>query len=114
MLAWVEAPGVVRQAGAILRVTMGERRGGSSPRLEALARVLREAGVEAAVSGDVEAAAREKLAFIAAFGGVGAVTCAPVGVVRKGREAGVPVLVHAFLLAALLPQEEAARWAPAR
>ena len=185
MLAWVEAPGVVRQAGAILRVTMGERRGGSSPRLEALARVLREAGVEAAVSGDVEAAAWEKLAFIAAFGGVGAVTRAPVGVarkvpetrallasameetvavgrargvrlgdevvsramaiidglppdatasmqrdiqagrpselmdqngavVRKGREAGVPVPVHAFLLAALLPQEEAARWAPAR
>jgi 2-dehydropantoate 2-reductase len=93
MLAWVEAPAVVRQAGAILRVTMGERRGGSSPRLEALARVLREAGVEAAVSGDVEAAAWEKLAFIAAFGGVGAVTRAwPRSCPRRRRPGGPPLV----------------------
>jgi 2-dehydropantoate 2-reductase len=180
MLAWVEAPGVVRQEGEILRVTIGERGGGASPRLEALARVLREAGLEAAVSEDVGAACWEKLVFIAAFGGVGAVTRAPIGivralpetrallrsameetaavarargvrvsadavpaalaiidrlqpdatasmqrdiqagrpselmdqngaVVRKAREAGVAAPTHAFLLAALLPQENAAR-----
>jgi 2-dehydropantoate 2-reductase len=82
MLAWVEAPGMVRQDGEILRVILGERRGDASPRIEALARALRGAGVEAAVSDDVEAASWEKLVFIAAFGGVGAVTRAPVGVVR--------------------------------
>jgi 2-dehydropantoate 2-reductase len=180
MFAWVESPGVVRHAGEALRVTMGERRGGSSPRIEALARVLRDAGVDVAVSDDVEAAAWEKFVFISAFSGVGAVTRAPVGIVRavaetrallatameeaaavgrargvrlptdavskalaiidrlqpdttasmqrdiqagrpselmdqngavvqKGREAGVPVPAHAFLLAALLPQEKAAR-----
>jgi 2-dehydropantoate 2-reductase len=83
MVAWVESPGLVRQTGEMLRVTLGERRGGSSPRVEALARVLRSAQVDAAVSNDVEAASWEKFVFIAALGGVGAVTRAPAGVVRS-------------------------------
>ena len=182
MVAWVEAPGVVRHVGAMLRVTVGERRGGSSERVGALVRALAEAGIDAEESPDVEAASWEKFVFIAAFGGVGAVTRAPVGVVRaipevrallqaameetaavgralgvrvpgdavakalsivdrlapdatasmqrdiqagrpselmdqvgsvveKGRRAGVAVPTHAFLLAALLPQERAARQA---
>lgn len=180
MVAWLEQPGLVRHVGEMLRVTLGERRGGSSARVAALARALQESGVDAAISDDVEAASWEKFVFIAAFGGVGAVTRAPVGVVRavpetrallaqameetaavgrargvrvsgdavakalaivdrlqpettasmqrdiqagrpseltdqngsvlqKGRAAGVPVPAHAFLLAALLPQEQAAR-----
>ena len=180
MLAWIEAPGLVRHEGEMLRVTMGELRGGSSARVDALARALRDAGVAAVASDDIETASWEKFVFIAAVGGVGAVTRAPVGVVRtlpearallqaameetaavgrargvrlardavakalaivdrlqpdatasmqrdiqagrpselmdqsgslvqKARQAGVPVPAHAFLVAALLPQEMAAR-----
>lgn len=182
MFAWLAAPGVVRHEGELLRVTMGELRGGGSPRLAALAQVLRSAKIDAVVSEDVVAAAWEKFLFIAAFGGVGAVTRVPIGVaralpetrallvaaieegaavaralgvrlapdavtkavalvdrvapestasmqrdiqagrpselfdqtgalVRMGREVGVQVPANAFLLAALLPQERAARQA---
>jgi 2-dehydropantoate 2-reductase len=80
---WLEGPGKARHVGELLRVTMGERRGGSSPRLEALAGLLRAAKVDVVLSPDIEAASWEKFLFNAAFGGVGAVTRAPVGVVRS-------------------------------
>jgi len=86
VFAWIEAPGVVRHAGDTLRVTLGERRGGTSPRVEALAAALRAARVDAVVAPDIEAAAWEKFLFIAPFGGVGAVTRAPIGVVRSQPE----------------------------
>lgn len=105
MVAWVEAPGVVRHVGEMLRVTAGERRGGSSARVEALLGALRQAGVDAVAAEDVEAACWEKLVFIAALGGVGAVTRAPVGAMRAIPE------TRALLLAAM---EETAAVARAR
>jgi 2-dehydropantoate 2-reductase len=105
MIAWLEAPGLVRHQGDLLRVTMGELGGGASTRLEPLALALREAGVEVVLSPDVEAAVWEKFLFISAFGGLGAVTRAPVGVVRARRE------TRALLAAAM---EEVAALARAR
>jgi 2-dehydropantoate 2-reductase len=83
MLSWVEAPGRIRHVGQILRVTLGERRGGSSPRVEALAAALRAAEIDVVVSGNVDAATWEKFLFIEPFGAVGAVTRAPIGVTRS-------------------------------
>ena len=83
MLSWMEAPGRIRHVGQILRVTLGERRGGASPRIEALAAALRAAEVDVVVSEDVEAATWEKFLFIEPFGAVGAVTRAPIGVTRS-------------------------------
>jgi 2-dehydropantoate 2-reductase len=185
MLSWVEAPGRIRHVGQILRVTMGERRGGSSSRIDALAAALRGADVDVVVSENVEAATWEKFLFIEPFGAVGAVTRASIGVtrsltetrsllvaamneiaavarargvdlapdavarslelvdklpadgtasmqrdivagrpselydqtgavVRLGKEASLPVPIHAVLYAALLPQEQAARRAAER
>ncbi|HET9599486.1 MAG TPA: 2-dehydropantoate 2-reductase [Anaeromyxobacteraceae bacterium] len=182
MIAWLEAPGLVRQQGEMLRVTLGKRPDGAGARLEPLAAALRAAGIDAVLADDVEAAVWEKFLFISAFGGVGAATRAPAGVVRSrpetrallssameevaalarargvrlasgavaralaivdglapgatasmqrdvqagrpselvdqtgaivrlAREAGVPAPVNGFLLAALLPQEVAARTA---
>ncbi len=103
--SWLAAPGHVRHIGNVLRVTVGERRGGSSARIEALAAALRAAGVEVVVAEDVEAASWEKFLFIAASSGVGAVARAPVGVVRATPE------TRALLVAAL---EEVATLARAR
>jgi 2-dehydropantoate 2-reductase len=185
MLSWVEAPGRIRHVGQILRVTLGERRGGSSSRIEALAAALRGADVDVVVSEDVTAATWEKFLFIEPFGAVGAVTRSTIGVtrsltetrsllvaamneigavarargvdlasdavarslelldrlpadgtasmqrdivsgrpselydqtgavVRLGKEAALPVPIHAVLYAALLPQEQAARRASGR
>jgi 2-dehydropantoate 2-reductase len=82
MLSWIEAPGRVHHVGELLRVTLGERRGGSSSRVEALGETLRGAGIDVQVADDVEAATWEKFLFIEPFGAVGAVTRAPIGVVR--------------------------------
>ncbi|HUK65758.1 MAG TPA: 2-dehydropantoate 2-reductase [Anaeromyxobacteraceae bacterium] len=180
LISFLEAPGRVKHTGERLEVTLGELGGGASPRIEALAGVMRKAGVDVVVSDDVESALWKKFAFIAPFGGVGAVTRAPAGVmrsipetrsllrsaieevlavaaargvrlppqttasvlnmidslgpdatasmqrdiiagrpselddqigavVRLGRSAGVRVPSHAFLLAALVPQEREAR-----
>ena len=82
LLAWVDAPGVVKHAGDSLRVTVGEWPHGSSPRLERLAAAMRDAKIDAVVSPDIEAAAWEKFLFIDAFGSVGAVTRSPAGQFR--------------------------------
>jgi 2-dehydropantoate 2-reductase len=95
LLAWIESPGVIRHTGTALRVVMGERCGGASSRLEALAAQLRAALVDAEVTEDIAAAAWEKLLFIASFGAVAAVTRAPAGVVRTTPEA------RAMLVAAM-------------
>lgn len=83
LFAWVETPGVVKHAGELLRVTTGELGGGTSPRLERLAALLREAKVDVVLSKDIEADAWEKFLFIDAFGSVGAATRASIGQVRS-------------------------------
>ncbi len=105
MFAWIEAPGFIRHAGDLLRVTLGERRGGRSARVEALAKALQDARVDVVISHDVEAALWEKFVFFAAFSGVGAVTRAPAGVIRSLPE------TRAMLVAAM---EEVAAVAHAR
>jgi 2-dehydropantoate 2-reductase len=105
MLAWLEAPGAVRHVGELLRVTMGERRGGGSARLDHLARALRAASADAVVADDIAAATWEKFLFISSFGGVGAVTRSPVGAYRAVPE------TRALLVAAM---EEVAALARAR
>src|SRR5512137_790791 len=44
VFGWLEEPGVVRTTGTPLKITMGERGGGGSPRLARLAAALRRAG----------------------------------------------------------------------
>jgi 2-dehydropantoate 2-reductase len=82
MFAWLEEPGVVKHAGAVVRVVLGERRMGSSPRLGRLAAQLTAANVDVELTPDIDAATWEKFLFIASFGAVAAITRAPAGVVR--------------------------------
>jgi 2-dehydropantoate 2-reductase len=105
LLAWIEGPGRIRHVGEQLQVTLGERSGGTSPRIDALAATLRRAQVEVVVADDVEAAVWEKFLFIEPVGAVGAVTRAPIGVVRTLPE------TRALLVSAM---EEVARLGRAR
>jgi 2-dehydropantoate 2-reductase len=86
VFARIEAPGFVRHVAEPLRVTIGERAGGSSPRVEALAAALRAALVDALVSPDVEAAAWEKFLFIDPVSLLGAAARAPIGATRSHPE----------------------------
>src|SRR5262245_12695819 len=58
--ATLEAPGVVAQKTTRLRLLIGELKGGTSPRIDALRRQLSAAGIDAEVSTDIRVALWEK------------------------------------------------------
>jgi 2-dehydropantoate 2-reductase len=84
LITSVAAPGVIRHEGAAPRISFGQLGGSADPRLEALlAAFNRAGGLTAAIPADVEAALWRKFLMIATFSGVGAVTRAPIGVMRS-------------------------------
>jgi 2-dehydropantoate 2-reductase len=87
ILATVIAPGVVRHIGPKALITIGERNNVSTPRLGNLVECLNAAGLGTRVPDNIQAALWEKFEFVASFGGVGAVTRAPAGVIRSVPEA---------------------------
>ncbi len=108
VFAWLEEPGSARTSGSPLRITVGERSGGGSPRLERLAAAIREAGIEAVIAQDVEAALWEKFLFIDPFGGVGAATRSTLGALRSVPESRT-LLVAAMEEVALLARARGVR-----
>ena len=83
VIAMVIAPGVIRHGGLTALITIGEWNNAQTPRLERLVECLRAAGLETRVPENIQVALWEKFEFIASFGGVGAVTRAPAGVMRS-------------------------------
>jgi 2-dehydropantoate 2-reductase len=78
------APGHIQHRGSLdpaLLVGEGDNR--RSARVEALCQVLGRAGVTAVIPPDIQAAVWHKFLQVAAFGGVGAVTRAPVGILCR-------------------------------
>lgn len=67
------APGVYREQGGACRILIGEPDGAASERGAALAQALGAAGIEAAVSADIQKTLWEKLIYICALSGM---TCA--------------------------------------
>jgi 2-dehydropantoate 2-reductase len=78
----VTEPGVIRSVGRINFVRFGELDGTRSDRAERLRRAFENAGVRAEVPADIHVAMWEKFLFVVPYGGVGAVTRVPAGVVR--------------------------------
>ncbi len=87
IIAYLVEPGRVRHVGVAPSVAFGELDAPASARAEALrAAFARARGVTAEVVPDVRAAMWDKFLFIAATSGVGALTRAPVGVLRSQPE----------------------------
>ena len=82
VIASREAPGRVTMKGPTLQLTLGERAGGASARLDRLAEILRGAAITTVVRSDIAVALWSKLLFVEPFGSVGAVTRASIDVVR--------------------------------
>ena len=95
VLAWIAGAGRVQHVGPTPRLILGERgplASRPSPRLEAIAAALRAAGAEAAVTPEIESAVWEKFLFVEPLGAIGAVSRAPVGVLRSvHRDARAPL-----------------------
>jgi 2-dehydropantoate 2-reductase len=83
LIVYVVEPGHVLHAGVDPLIKFGELDNRRSDRVEQLRAVFARAqGVTVEIPDDIEAAVWEKFLFIAAFGGVGALTRAPIGIVR--------------------------------
>jgi len=83
VIAMVVTPGVIRHGGLIALITIGEWNNARTPRLDKLVECLTTAELETRVPDNIQVALWEKFEFIASFGGVGAVTRAPAGVIRS-------------------------------
>jgi 2-dehydropantoate 2-reductase len=87
ILAYVESPGHIRHAGVTPYIAFGELDGSSSARVAALLEAFSRArGVTTEVPPDIGVAMWSKFLFIAALSGVGALTRAPIGVIRSQPE----------------------------
>ena len=79
----VVGPGRIRNVFPRPFVTIGELDHAPSERCDHLRMVFEHASVQASIAADIHAALWEKLLFVGPFGGVGAVTRMPVGVLRR-------------------------------
>ena len=87
IISYVAGPGHICHTGAAPIIIFGELDGGASARLQRLAVACeRAAGMTAEIAEDIEAALWRKFLMIATFSGVGAVTRAPIGVLRSRPE----------------------------
>lgn len=81
-LSWILGPGHVRSIGEAHFVKFGELDKRPSERAERLRQAFERARVKVEVPSDIHVALWEKFLFVVSFGGVGAVTRAPIGVIR--------------------------------
>ena len=78
----VVGPGRILSLGETNFIKFGELDNHRSERAEKLQRAFERAGVKAEIPPDIQTAMWEKFIFVAPYGGVGAVTRAPAGVIR--------------------------------
>jgi 2-dehydropantoate 2-reductase len=84
--AVIAEPGVIRHTGTIAELLFGELDGGSSPRVEALAAALEEAGVRHIVSDDIRRDIWDKMVFLSTFAGLTSLLRLPIGPIRGDPE----------------------------
>jgi len=83
IISSIEEPGHIKHAGAEPYVALAELDGSESSRVDAIYDVFKSAGVTVEKPENIQTAIWEKFLFIAALSGVGAVTRAPVGMIRE-------------------------------
>jgi 2-dehydropantoate 2-reductase len=83
---FIVAPGHVKHIGGVTFIKFGELDGKKSERVERLRAEFEAAKVDVAVPDDIRVALWEKLMLVVPFGGVGAVSRAPIGVIMKTPE----------------------------
>jgi 2-dehydropantoate 2-reductase len=83
---FIVAPGQVKHIGGVTFVKFGELDRRKSERVERLRAEFSAAKVDVGVPDDIRVALWEKLMLVVPFGGVGAVSRAPIGVIMKTPE----------------------------
>lgn len=87
IIGYVVAPGQIRHAGVEPYIAFGELNATSSERTERLRQAFaRTSAVRVEIPPDIRVAMWRKFLFIAAWSGLGAVTRAPIGILRREPE----------------------------
>ena len=86
IISFIAGPGHIRHTGADPYIALGELDNQPSDRTEQLRHALQRSGVNAEIPPDITAALWAKFLFVASWGGVGAITRAPIGVIRSVAE----------------------------
>jgi 2-dehydropantoate 2-reductase len=81
--SWISAPGRIRSLGQVHSLRFGELDRRPSERTESLRKACEHAGIRATIPPDIHVSLWEKLLIVTSFGGVGAVTRVPVGLIRS-------------------------------
>jgi 2-dehydropantoate 2-reductase len=82
-MSWIVGPGHIRSIGEAHFIKFGELDKRPSKRAEQLRQAFERAGVKVEIPSDIHVSLWEKFLFVVSFGGVGAVTRAPIGVIRS-------------------------------
>ena len=80
--SWVAAPGKIRSISTATFIKFGELDNRRSERVERLRQAFGKTSVKAEIPADIHKALWEKFLLVTAFGGVGAVSRAPIGIIR--------------------------------
>ena len=81
--SFIEGPGHIRHIGGATFIKFGELDNSISERLNRLRQAFIRADVSVEIPKDIHGTLWEKFLFVVPFGGVGAVTRAPIGVIMK-------------------------------
>ena len=94
--SWVDAPGVIQQLGPLVRIVMGERGGGASPRLTAIGDLLGRAGLTVELVPDIVERNWEKFLGFEPMAVVGALSRSTIGTFRAdaGTRGVLVALMH--------------------
>lgn len=82
----IDSPGVIAQTAGPGKIVLGEMAGGTSPRTEALHRMLQNSGITAELHTDIQSALWHKFLAICGINGVTALTRLPMGEITSCEE----------------------------
>lgn len=85
--AVIGEPGLIRHTGTMARLTVGERDGGMTPRMEKLLAAFEDGGFDHSYSEDITRAIWEKFVFLSALSGLTALCRQPIGPIREDPDA---------------------------
>jgi 2-dehydropantoate 2-reductase len=83
IIARLTGPAHIHHLGAMPYIALGEPDNRRSRRVERLKAILSDCGIATEIPGDIHVALWSKFLFVVSWGGVGAVTRAPIGVLRS-------------------------------
>jgi len=82
IFSFLAGPGHIRHTGIDPYIALGESDNRRTDRLDKLRQALQNAGIKAEIPSDIMAALWQKFLFVVSWGGIGAVSRAPIGVIR--------------------------------